>query len=168
MLRKWVIYDDHINTCTKVQLLLGEGSSASLKGNFEPFLWYLAMRDTWRSATPSSCSLTPTLPAQPRAASAELRPCLTGVCVFLGFHALSQAHRTCFFTIPRGIITSLDLAIHNCIYRMRASGACRDFFSRSGERFQSIRPPSCPLAWLAPSRAACREHAGGGHCNVHQ
>ena len=44
---------------------------------------------------------------------------------FLGFHALSQARHTCFFTVPRGIVTSLDLAIHNCIYRMRASGAGR-------------------------------------------
>ena len=25
-------------------------------------------------------------------------------------------------------MTSSDLAIHNCIYRMRASRACRDFF----------------------------------------
>ena len=78
------------------------------------------------------------------------RPCssrASRACV-LGCHALSQARHTCFFTVPCGIITSLDLAIHNCcIYRMRASGACRDFFSRRGERFQSIRPPSCPLAW---------------------
>ena len=88
---------------------------------------------------------------------------------FLGFHALSQARHTCFFTVPCGIIAYLDLAIRNCcIYRVRASGACRDFFSRSGERFKSIRPPSCPLAWLAPGGAACREHAGGGCCNVHQ
>ena len=71
-----------INTCTKLQLLLGEGSSAFLIGKFEPSSRYLTMGDTWRSATPSSCSPTPTLPTLPRAASAVLKPCLTGVCFF--------------------------------------------------------------------------------------
>ena len=101
----------------------------SFQGKFELFSRYLAMGDTWRPATPSSCSPTPTLPTLPRAAAAVLKPGLKGVCVFLGFHALSQARHTCFFTVPCGIITSLDLAIHNCIYLMRVSGACRDFFS---------------------------------------
>ena len=32
---------------------------------------------------------------------------------FLGVHALSQARHTCFLTVSCGIITSLDLAIHN-------------------------------------------------------
>ena len=94
----------YINTCTKLQLLLGEGSSAFLKGKFEPFSRCLAMGGTWRSATPSSCSPAPTPPTLPRAASAVLKPCLTGVCFFFGFRALSQAHHTCFFTATCRII----------------------------------------------------------------
>ena len=74
-----------IKACTKLQLLLGEGSSAFLHGKFEPFSRYLATGDTWRSATPSSCSPTPTLPTLPRAALAVLKPCLTGVCCFQDF-----------------------------------------------------------------------------------
>ena len=151
-----------INACTQLQLLLGEASSSFLEGKFEPFSRYLAMGDTWRSATPSSCSPTPTLPTLPRAASAVLKPCLTGACFFLDFmphhrlaiHVFLQSRAG---KLPRWTLRSTT----SCIYRMRASGACRDFCSRSGKRFQSIRPPSCPLAWLAPGRAACREHAGG-------
>ena len=116
----------YINTCKKLQLLLGEGSSAFFEGKFEPFSRYLAMGDTWRSATPSSCSPTPTLSTLPRAASAVLKPCLTGV-FFLDFMPHHRLAIHVFFTVPCGTTTSLDLAIHNCIYRMRASGACRDF-----------------------------------------
>ena len=74
-------YND-INTCTKLQLLLGEGSSAFLEGKYEPFSRYLAMGDTWWSAIPPSCSPTPTRPTLPKVASAVLKPCLTGVCFF--------------------------------------------------------------------------------------
>ena len=106
------------------------------------------MGDTWRFATPSSCSPTPTLPTLPRAASAVLKPCLTGVCFFLEFHASSQACHTCFFTVPCGIITSLDLAIHNCIYRMRASGACWDFSRQAVNVFSRyVRHRARWLGW---------------------
>ena len=118
--------------------------------------------------TPSSCSPNPTLPTLPRAASTVVKPCLTGVCFLKDFMPHHRLAMHVFYSPPCGIITSLDLAIRNFIYRMRASGACRDFFSRSRERFQSILPPSRPPAWLAPGRGACRAHAGGGRCNVHQ
>ena len=150
-----------------MQPLLGEGSSAFLKGKFEPFSRYLAMGHTWRC---------PQLPHRARLpllcvlCQGRPRPCssrASRACVFFRISCLITGSSYMFFDSPVRDIT-LDLAIHNCIYRMRASGACQDFSSRSGERFQSIRPPSCPLAWLAPGWAACREDAGGGRCNVHQ
>ena len=81
----------HVNTYTKLQLLRGEGSSAFLKGKFEPFSRYLAMGDTWRFASPSSCSPTPTLP---RAASAVLKPC------FFWISCLITGSPYMFFTVP--------------------------------------------------------------------
>ena len=100
--REWLT----INTCTKLQLLLGEGSSAFLEGKFEPFSRYLAMGDTWRSASPSSCSPT-RLPllcllcAKGGLGRAQAVP--HGRVFF--FRISSQARHTCFFTVPCGIIT---------------------------------------------------------------
>ena len=65
----------HVQNCSCCSEL-----SAYLKGEFEPFLRYLTMGDTCRSATPSSRSPTLTLPTLPKAASAVVKPCLTDVC----------------------------------------------------------------------------------------
>ena len=48
-------------------------------------------------------------------------------CVFLRILCLITGSSYMFFTTPCGIIASLDLAIHKCIYSTRPSEACRHF-----------------------------------------
>ena len=62
---------------------------------------------------------------KPQSLFVRFRPCCSpfGRALITG-----SPYSTCFFTVHCGIITSLDLAIHNCIYRMRASGSCRGLF----------------------------------------
>ena len=110
----------------KLQLLLGEGSSAFLKGNFEPFLRYLAMGDTWRSATPSSCSPTPTLPTLPRAASAVLKPCLTGVCFFRISYLITGSPYVFFYSPVRD--NYLFGCCCCCCYSLHCTPATRGVF----------------------------------------
>ena len=75
-------------------MLRRERVPAFLGRNFEPFSRYLAIRCTSRPETSSSCSLTPTLPTLPRAASAVPEPCLVAVGFLEDSMLLSRARHT--------------------------------------------------------------------------
>ena len=72
----------HINTCTKLQLLLGEGSSAFLRRIFELLPCLLVMMIPPRAETPSSSSPTPTVSEEASGVLAPYPGCLSAVLVF--------------------------------------------------------------------------------------
>lgn len=129
-----------INTCTKLQLLLGETATALLTRTFEQCLPYLATRCIWRPAIPPSCWPTSALPTLPREATFGLKTWFTGVRFFEDFNPCHRfaiqeyRYTSCFLAVPCGMIPC-------CLpWKQKETGSLwrqRVFMLKAG----AVRPP---------------------------